>query len=381
MTYSFRENLKDSKVDGSVLSERYMYHGIPVISFGYERVGEDVHYKVDNEGLARWAERLLSEEKPDIIHAGHLMRVFDILKIAKTYRVPYIVTLTDFWAICFRGILIDPKLNLCTGPRDGEACVRSCPDLPNEVVYSRLKATREILTGAEAVCSPTRFLASIYMNEIPALNIRVIPLGLKTDRAILEKKRSLKSDSLTLMYGGTWLPHKGLDLLLRVFSQVQSEKTVLKIYGAGPNKEYNELIRKSAEQDGRIQIKGVFRECDIEAIFSDVDCSIIPSIWWENSPYMLIESLVRNVPVIATDVDGLTEFVKDGFNGFTFRIGNASHLKEVIERIVRDPSILNRLKENLSTVVWQTVEESAYAYERLYLHAGSKAMIEDEIGK
>ncbi len=365
VTYAFKENLRNCERDGNLLTERYMYNGISVISFGYEKAGDDVHYNIDNKDLERFSTKLLSEEKPDIIHAGHLMRVFDVLKIAKKRSIPYIVTLTDFWAICFRGILVNSKLDLCTGPKGGEVCINSCPHLPQKIICSRLGETRDVLTGAKAVCSPTRFLANIYSNEIPTLEIKVIPLGLKTGKAVLDKRELRKGDSVTLVFGGTWLPHKGLHILLEAFGRIQSEKITLNVYGTGPSKEYNDFVTNSAKKDKRIQIKGVFSEADIETVFSNADCSVVPSMWWENSPYMMIEALARNVPVIAADVDGLTEYVKDNFNGFTFRFGDSRHLQEVIERIVKDPSILNEMRENLSKSALQTVEEEAYAYEKV----------------
>ena len=365
-TFAFKENLKNSQRDGNLLTERYMYNGIPVISFGYKEASDDVHYRVNNEDLQRFAGRLLSEEKPDVIHAGHLMRVFDILKVARACSIPYIITLTDFWAICFnKGILINKKLNLCTGPKRGEACAEHCPDLPREVIAARLEETRSILRDSRAVCSPTRFLANIYLNEMPDLNMKMIPLGLRMGKSVFEQKDLSKGDPVKFMFGGTWLPHKGLHLLLEVFEKVKGERLTLKVYGSGPSKEYNDLIDESARKDKRIQIQGVFGEADLEKIFRDADCSVIPSLWWENSPYMLTESLARNVPMIVTDVDGLTEYVQDGVNGFSFRLGDSSHLQEVMERIVNDPSILKVMRENLSRLVMQTVEEEAYAYEKL----------------
>lgn len=367
VTYAFKDNLKHSVREGNLLTERYMYHGIPVISFGYEKAAEDVHYGVDQADLEGFAERLLTEEKPEIIHAGHPMRVFGILKAARKQSIPYIITLTDFWAICFRGNLLDSGLDLCAGPEGGERCVKYCPHLPHGIIDSRLKATREVLAAARRVCSPTRFLAGIYMNEIHGLDIKVIPLGLKTAKVLEDKTRLKKGDPVTVMFGGTWLPHKGLHLLLEAFHGVESVNLVLKIYGTGPDKEYNDLVRSSAERDKRIQIQGVFREEDIDTMFRDADCSVLPSIWWENSPYMMTEALARNVPLIVSDVDGLTEYVTDGFNGFTFKMGDVLHLREIIERIVDDPGILNTMRENLSRFVLQTVEEEACAYEGLYL--------------
>jgi len=363
-TFAFKEHLKNSERDGNVLSERYMYYGIPVVSFGYKQVGDDVHYKVKNEDLEKFATRLLSDEKPDIIHAGHLMRVFDILRVAKKRSIPYIVTLTDFWAICLKTILVNSEGELCTGPKKGEACLKNCPDLPKELMQLRLKETREVLLGAKAVCSPTKFLANIYVNEIPGLDIKVIALGLRTGKFVPQRKNLEEGKCVTLIFGGTWLPHKGLHVLLEAFGNVKSQNMVLKVYGTGFDKEYNDLIYQSEKKDKRIQIKGVFCETDIDAIFNEADCSVIPSIWWENSPYMLTEALARNVPVIVTDVDGLTEYVKDNFNGLTFSLGNTGELQKVIERVGENPGILDILRENLNKYVGQTVEEEAYAYEK-----------------
>jgi glycosyltransferase involved in cell wall biosynthesis len=363
-TFAFKEHLKNSERDGNVLSERYMYNGIPVVSFGYKQVGDDVHYKVKNEDLEEFATRLLSDEKPDIIHAGHLMRVFDILRVAGKRSIPYIVTLTDFWAICLKTILVNSEGELCTGPKKGEACLKNCADLPKELIQLRLNETREVLLGAKAVCSPTKLLANIYMNEIPGLDIKVIALGLRTGKFLPQRKNLHEGQCVTLIFGGTWLPHKGLHVLLEAFGKVKSQNMVLKVYGTGFDKEYNDLIYQSEKKDKRIQIKGVFCETDIDAIFNEADCSVIPSIWWENSPYMLTEALARNVPVIVSEVDGLTEYVKDNFNGLTFSLGNTGELQKVIERVGENPGILDILRENLNKYVLQTVEEEAYAYEK-----------------
>jgi glycosyltransferase involved in cell wall biosynthesis len=369
VTFAFRENLINPKRSGNVLAERYMYNGIPVISFGYEKLTDDVHYRVHNEGLERFAAELFSEERPDIIHAGHLMRVFDLLRVARKRSIPYIVTLTDFWSICFRGILVDSNLELCTGPKKGEACLTNCAHLAKDVIQVRLKETTEVLMGASLVCSPTKFLADIYMNEIPGLEIKVIPLGLKIGKAVPERRDSEKGRPVTLIFGGTWLPHKGLHVLLEAFKDIENQNIVLKIYGTGPNKEYKDKIDESGRKDNRIQIKGIFSEDDIDAIFKDADATIIPSIWWENSPYMLTEALARNVPAIVTDVDGLTEFVKEGVNGLTFRLGDSRELQKVIERVAGNPEALQTLRGNLSRYVLQTVEEEAYAYEKCLLQA------------
>ena len=58
---------------------------------------------------------------------------------------------------------------------------------------------------------------------------------------------------------------------------------------------------------------------------------------YENYPMTLHEALACNIPVIATNLGGMAEKIKDGFNGFLFNMGDSRHLQTVLEAIVNDP--------------------------------------------
>jgi glycosyltransferase involved in cell wall biosynthesis len=146
---------------------------------------------------------------------------------------------------------------------------------------------------------------------------------------------------------------------------VRSNNVVLKIFGSGPNSYVNKLF-DMARGDKRIEFCGVYSEDHSEEILSNIDVTIVPSLWYENYPLVLHESLACNVPVVASNIGGMAEKIKDGINGFTFKVGDSASLKEILERIANNPQILNELKAKMDDLMIPTVEQEAYAYEREY---------------
>src|SRR5207244_5432388 len=68
-------------------------------------------------------------------------------------------------------------------------------------------------------------------------------------------------------------------------------------------------------------------------VMDELDFVVIPSRWYENSPLVLLNALATHTPVIVSNVEGLTEFVRDGVNGFAFERGNIASLAAVLRRI------------------------------------------------
>jgi glycosyltransferase involved in cell wall biosynthesis len=121
-----------------------------------------------------------------------------------------------------------------------------------------------------------------------------------------------------------------------------------------------------AHGDQRIQFCGRYAADQTGEILSSTDAVIISSLWDESSPLVMRDALACNVPVVASDVGGIAENIKDGTNGFLFKTGNSHHLSEVLQMIIDDPEVLNEVKRNISSTMIPTVEQEAYIYERTY---------------
>ncbi len=378
MTYGYGEDIKDSSFDqsiGSIIYKEFIYKGIPVLALKHQKIPKDIHHALSEKELAKVAKDLINREKPDIVHVGHSMRLGNLVRILPGLNIPYIVTLTDFFLICPKYNLITSKNTLCSGPKGGNACQSSCPEFPIDSITSRLEMAREVLFNAKIVVSPSRFLAGMVEKEVYGLDIKIVNHGLKYSTVKRNEKSYTKGDRIVFCYAGSLNHHKGVHILIDAFKKVGSNNTFLKIYGSGPDDSYVSSLMTMAKKDRRIEFCDVFQEDRVGEILSHVDVVITPSLWYENYPLVLHEALACNVPVIATDIGGMAEKIKDGVNGFLFRLAESQHLKEVLQMIADNPPILDTVKHNNNNMMIPTVEQEAYTYERIYVRLGTNKRI------
>ena len=76
---------------------------------------------------------------------------------------------------------------------------------------------------------------------------------------------------------------------------------------------------------------------------ADTDLLVVPSTWYENTPFVILEAFEAGVGVICSDLGGMVEVIEDGVNGFRFEAGNAEAMAGVIERCLADPQSVARL--------------------------------------
>ena len=137
ITYSFcNDTFFDHETNG-ILYREYFYNGIPILAFKYKKQPNDLNFSLENELLHNFAEKVILNESPDIIHVGHSMRVHEFIKVAIEKNIPYIFTLTDFFLICPKVILSPNKDSLCSGPQNGIACRNLCKEFNENYINNR----------------------------------------------------------------------------------------------------------------------------------------------------------------------------------------------------------------------------------------------------
>jgi glycosyltransferase involved in cell wall biosynthesis len=347
---------------GEVAYRESEYEGIPVIAYRHQPMDPAQTFKIGNKDLTLFAQKVIKKEKTNLIHIGHPSRAMEFMQTSMRLGIKYVITLTDFWFICPKSILLQTSNALCNGPEMGENCLNHC-QIPN--VQQRLNSHIPLLSSASKIISPSTSLANLLKSNLPDLHIEVINHGIKYDTIRINERTYQPGDHLTLFYGGSLNPHKGVHLILEAMSMISSDRLKLKIYGSG-NSNYTELIEQAAGLDDRVALCGLFTENDIQQIYQDVDVAVVPSIWYENYPLALHEALASQVPALVSDVGGMAEKVGDGFNGFTFRVGDAGHLAQRIVELLDDPTLLNGMKVNMKQVQIPTIEQEAVAYENIY---------------
>jgi glycosyltransferase involved in cell wall biosynthesis len=362
VTYQHHTRQPFEETAGRLQVRRYNFEGVPVIALQHLVPPQDVDSGFINPAVAEFARQLLAAEQPDLLHVAHSMRVGEFVRVAQEQGLPYLVTLTDFFLLCPKCNLMTSNNSLCAGPEQGNACRRLCPELSNEMVVNRLGMTEDLLRQAQRIVAPSKFLAGLFKSHWNDLDIELNGYGISSGKIQRNTRQYAPGQPLTFFYGGSFIYHKGVHILIAAFRKLKGTAT-LKLYGSG---HLRETLEKLAGGDKRIEFCGVFAGDKLSEILNQVDVAVVPSIWYENTPIMMLEAQAAAVPVIVTDLGGMTERIQHGVNGYAFRIGDSDSLQEVLQNLVNQPEQLNELKANIRKQAIHTVEQEALAYERVY---------------
>jgi glycosyltransferase involved in cell wall biosynthesis len=336
------------------------YDGFRVVRLNHWRRmnPNDVLRDYENRHLDGWFQAVLDEVRPDAVHFFHLRQLgSNLIGVAARSGARTVVHLTDFWYLCPRFTLLRSDGALCAGPPDGGRGCVSCeyPELAGRLPEAssaantpgaRLRAlldrpTRQLenLAKADAVFAPSEFLASMFTkNGFPRDRLRIVPYGLEPGRMVPIPAARPRSP-LRLAFCGVLSPWKAPHLVVDAVLGTTADVT-LAVHGRTNEpmfQQYIDPIVARAAGDVRITFPGPYAATDAPRVFADMDVLVVPSTWYENTPFVVLEAFEAGVPVIASDLGGLAEVVRDGENGLLFEAGSIAALRAAIQRIAGDP--------------------------------------------
>ena len=380
-----REAVKDNE-----RLDRYTHDGIDVLRFQHHfspnsLQSNPIEMEYNNRLFGYYLKNYLKIEKPDIVHFFHLMKLSaSAVDTCHDLGIPTVYTPTDFWFICPTCQLRLPDNRTCYGPEASAAnCVRhivtiSQPDrvdhlvkrLPDWILavliylfkhglkidkyYSpiihafahRHDFLVERINKIDKVMTPTRIMHSLLTrNGLDENRTISIPFGLNL-QYLIHAKRPEQAGILRLGYIGTLSEHKGVHILIDAMQKLSGEPVELKIYGKLDDfPEYVEKLQNRSRDDHRIQFCGTFPNHEIGKIFSSLDVLVVPSLWFENSPLVVYSAQAARCPVIASNMDGMSDIIEHGKNGLLFDAGNSTQLAESINQLINNKNLLNELSE------------------------------------
>jgi glycosyltransferase involved in cell wall biosynthesis len=188
----------------------------------------------------------------------------------------------------------------------------------------------EAMKALRLAIAPTAFLKTAYeANGFPA-PLLLSHFGVDIDRSA---KPARPRGKLRLGYIGQLAPHKGADILLAALRALPPTDVALTLYGSLEQDPIYTARLRALAAGHDVDFGGVIPKERLAATFGGFDALIVPSIWPENGPLVLLQSLATHTPVIVSDVPGLTEFVREGENGFVFPKGDDEALARLLRRL------------------------------------------------
>lgn len=281
--------------------------------------------------------QILKNERPDIVHLHTpLDFTLSVIQAVKSLQIPLVYTLHDFFLLCRRCILLHGSGELCTDKNIRIICK----------VYREL--TKRIVEGADLIIAPSQFVLDMHKKYgfFKETKTIVLPHGIELNQ---EMNRDEKEE-IDILYVGGMMKHKGADILIKAFKLIKSEKIKLHLVGGGI---CEQELKSLAEDDRRIIFYGKMSHESVQDFYKKADVVVFPSLCYETRGNVIVEAFRAGLPVVASDIGGIPELVKDNYNGFLFKPGDEKHLKKVLENIIEKPQNLRTLKRNAKESVKQ----------------------------
>ena len=330
-----------------------------------------------NEGVEQAFARVLREFQPKTVHFNHLLWGLSVglPRVAAEFGARVVATVTDLGLLCHRGQFLDSNLRSCGGPSSAEECARCVREpSPHDAKTLELFARRVAVRGAVklggfgriVVASdleerarevreaakfidrwvfPTEALLEEFQSRGLAMkDAEVLPYGID-EAAFQLPGRGAEPRALRFTFLGQFMPHKGLEHLLKAVNLMESRLPesvapwTLRCYGHGsPGRHqlYAGRAFESVSTSNRVIDAGCFPPLDAPRVMMETDVLVVPSVWMENAPLAVLQARAAGVPVIASDVSGVREVVDSPQHGVLVPPGDAVALADAMRRAIME---------------------------------------------
>lgn len=365
--------------------------------------GRQPDLELSEPRIERMFRRMLEERRPDVVHVQELAGLpASLLAISRTAGIPTVFTLQDYYPLCPTFKLLDSEGKVCLRRDVGADCVdtiaqsRSRPellfkatlvhDLARLPVIRRFQGERrdreidKLATRVAAhATSPTPlpgkdpqfvfqgrrdvFIQQLNRTDrLVAMSSRVAEiyheLGVDADRLhtmqltlrhIERLRPRVATGTAPVTFGtlaGLESEEKGarvlLDAMKTLEPAVQSGLLRLVVFGGVDPP----LLEEALSLPG-VEVAGLFAPRDLDSILDEVDVGIMPSVWEEAYGFAGMEFVAKGIPVIANQIGGMVDYVREGETGWLNRSCSAEELARIVQHIVENRHQVVELNEKL----------------------------------
>jgi glycosyltransferase involved in cell wall biosynthesis len=173
----------------------------------------------------------------------------------------------------------------------------------------------------------------------------ILPVGVdmqqfrKADRNLLRKKFGFKPNDKIIISVGRLVKEKSLELALKSYKLLDHENYHLIIVGTGPDESRLKKISKSLRLKN-CYFYGYVENNILPAYLNCADLFLLTSLY-EGTPTTILEALSCGLPVVTTDVGGVSSIIRNGYNGYVVKKRDPKILKKCILQINRNSMVKN----------------------------------------
>jgi glycosyltransferase involved in cell wall biosynthesis len=245
---------------------------------------------------------VINEFNPDIvsIHNTQGWSAPVLWKFLKFKNIPFIQVLHDQYLLCPTNMF-----------KNGKICKKQCNICKAlRIMYKKnSNYVKNVVGISNFILNKYKKLG--YFKKVEFYEVIYNSRNVQNFKYNLNHRKNIFND-IVFGFIGTLVKHKGIEVLLDVFTKSTKNNWKLVIAGNG-EKKYVEYLKQKYKNDN---IKYLGRVHPDE-FYPYVDCVIIPSLWEEALGMTVIESFIYGKPVIGSKIGGIPEMINES-NGYIF---------------------------------------------------------------
>jgi glycosyltransferase involved in cell wall biosynthesis len=322
------------------------------VETGIERIDLEARRLVDFKSWKRFV-ALLRTRKVDLVHAEDQDSIIYAGMIRRIHGIPALMT---------RHVLEEPSSTW-------KAALRA-----RIVLLAARYGMDDVIAVSEVVRQLFSEQAGVSLSKICTIHngIELEKFSNRIPKAEIRKRLGWSTNVPIALLVSVLRPGKGLEIAIKAVPEILGgfPDFQLKIVGSG---ELESELKKMASHLGA-SIEFLGERMDVPELMWASDL-LIQSSWSEALPTVLIEAGAAALPVVATDVGGTAEIVRDEGSGYLIKAGDVKSLSQRVLEIVANPSLRAQMGQEALEIVTQkfSLKTQARATAALYERILSKS--------
>jgi glycosyltransferase involved in cell wall biosynthesis len=261
-------------------------------------------------------------------------------------------------------------------PLENDAAAEPHSAEPANAYAGRRRAMIDMLNACDRVLAVSSFVRDKFISMgVDESRIQRQTIGTALNRTVRASAdllfdppefNPLAPRPIRLVFLGFNSFYKGLHMLLDSLELLTPEYTQrihLFVYAKdGQHMEWR--LRRLEPRLGGLTMHHGYEPWDIPWIMGGKDATIVPSVWWDNAPQTVFESMACGVPVIGARLGGIPDFIRHGHNGLLFRGNDRFDLARTLVGLVKNPQLLTEMRRNVRPP--KDIDDHARELETLY---------------
>ena len=216
----------------------------------------------------------------------------------------------------------------------------------SEIIYPAIEYWRDVIEeGIEEsklhICAVSKVARDNFIRNFGNHNISILRYGIP-DLSVNSNNKRVEQEEVTFAVAGSIHPIKGQDIFIEAIRKLKENgiKCNFWIVGSVTDDKYGLRIKEEADSLPEITIIKELEQREMINLYTQVDVLVIPSRQ-ETMSLIATEGMMYGKACIVSNVAGVSEFIKDGENGFIFNIDNVCELAQKMQWCVKHKNELS----------------------------------------